>query len=88
MPERIGQPAGQPTPRTEPWPDGVIARYLTVAAATVDLTDNEDAARFRYNLACTGCPHQDVFDNEDDAHRNAQGHAERCRALPRPEATQ
>jgi hypothetical protein len=85
--DRIDPQQQKHDPRTEPWPDGVIARYLTVAAATVDLTDNEDAARFRYNLACTGCPHRDVFDNEDDAHRNAQGHAERCRALPRPAVT-
>lgn len=26
------------TPATEPWPDDVIARYLTVAGATVDIT--------------------------------------------------
>lgn len=25
-------------PRTEPWPDGVIARYLTVGGALVDLS--------------------------------------------------
>jgi hypothetical protein len=52
MQERNGQPQGQPTPsnpewlqsqqeyraRIEPWPPTVVARYLTVAGATVDIT--------------------------------------------------
>ncbi|MGW7786021.1 hypothetical protein [Streptomyces tricolor] len=77
------QPQPQP-PTPAPWPDGVIARYLTVAGATVDLRDNEDAARWRYDTKCTGCPHKDAFTAEEYAHHDAQAHAERCRALPRP----
>jgi len=33
--DRNDQPTQQPSPA--PWPDDVIARYLTVAGATVDL---------------------------------------------------
>lgn len=36
--DRSGQQPQQPTPRAEPWDEGVIARYLTVAGATVDIT--------------------------------------------------
>ena len=36
----------QPTPSTEPWPDGVIARYLNLAGATVDVK----ASHIRYEV--------------------------------------
>jgi hypothetical protein len=56
MQERIGQPQAQPTPA--PWPDGVIARYLTVAGATADVIDAMAPWRggTGHNLraACTG----------------------------------
>lgn len=72
---------------TDPWPDDVVARYLTVAGATVDLTgDALDAAG-----ACTGC--KTTFadsawraGNRARARQWAQEHAEKCRALPRPTA--
>lgn len=39
----------------EPWPDGVIARYLTVAGATVDLTHLK-TSKDSYTVAtCLGC---------------------------------
>lgn len=42
------------------WPDGVIARYLTVAGATVDLslrlTLPPDPEPFATLATCTGCP--------------------------------
>ncbi|GHH30139.1 hypothetical protein [Streptomyces rubradiris] len=81
----IQQPVS--TPWQVPWPEGTIARYWTVAGATVDLTDNGRAGSRRYDTKCTGCPHEDSFKFEDSAHRQAQAHAERCRALPRPEVT-
>jgi hypothetical protein len=77
--ERIGQPAGQPTPRTEPWPDGVIARYLTVAGALVDvshdmhlLTDTEP------NLTIARCGGENCAANHHElwasyAYRNDNG---------------
>lgn len=43
------------------WPEGVIARYLTVGGATVDLTltadpDDEEASDWdKTHAACTGC---------------------------------
>lgn len=69
------------------WPEGVIARYLTVGGALIDILDNEDAARWRYDTKCTGCPYKNAFTSEDAAHRDAQAHAEKCRALPRPAVT-
>lgn len=58
------------TPATEPWPEGVIARYLTVAGATVDLThgdrtyptpDGIGETRNHTLAACTGCPAAEEF---------------------------
>jgi hypothetical protein len=54
------------------WPEGVIARYLTVGGATVDLTlvqreqggyDVRGIARTRdrSRAACTGCPASEEF---------------------------
>lgn len=84
MQERIGQPAGQPTPRTEPWPQGVIARYLTVAGATVDVRGGGDSA----SMTCLGCGDGNASYVERRTRELAQGHAEKCRALPRPAAPQ
>lgn len=65
-----------------PWPAGVVARYLTVAGATVDVTGGGDRTGYR----CTGCPYgsSGPYWHESEAHRHAQSHAEKCRALPRP----
>lgn len=85
-------PAVQPwhervsTPWQLPWPDGCIARYFTVAGATVDITDNGKDEGWRYDVACTGCPRKDSFKIEDSVHRSAQAHASECRGLPRPQA--
>ncbi|MFJ8855118.1 hypothetical protein [Streptomyces sp. NPDC102437] len=70
----------QNTHATEPWPEGVIARYLTLAGATVDVTGGGDSTGYR----CTGCPYGSGQWREDIAHGHAQGHAETCRGLPRP----
>jgi hypothetical protein len=74
------------TPWQVPWPDGCIARYWTVAGATVDLTGGGD----RTYVRCTGCPYDmgGTWWSEDTAHERAQAHAESCRALPRPAVTQ
>lgn len=81
MEHRTDQPPQQPSPVTEPWEAGVIARYLTVGGATVDLTGGGHATRYR----CTGCGDgTDIGGNEGRAREIAQGHAEKCRALPRP----
>ncbi|PNE41611.1 hypothetical protein [Streptomyces noursei] len=66
------------------WPEGVIARYLTVVGSTVDLSGK------KYNTAgtCGGC--QEEFSESNYIARDlsaarhwAQAHAEMCRALPR-----
>lgn len=38
MQERNGTTQAQPSPAPGAWPEGVIARYLTVAGATVDIS--------------------------------------------------
>jgi hypothetical protein len=77
-------PSSAQTTQSAAWPEGVIARYLTVAGATVDTTDNGEDTYWRYDNACTGCTHKDGFLREDAARRDAQRHAEKCRALHRP----
>ncbi|MDT0381407.1 hypothetical protein RM572_21855 [Streptomyces sp. DSM 42041] len=65
------------------WPKGVVARYLTVAGATVDVTGSGHRTRYR----CTGCPEGiGAVWAESSAHKHAQSHAEKCRALPKPTA--
>lgn len=86
MSEKLLRPGPEPvsTPWQLPWPEGCIARYWTIAGATVDITDNGKTDGWRYDTKCTGCPHKDAFKIEDSAHRSSQGHASVCRALPRP----
>ncbi|MCG0065007.1 hypothetical protein L0F81_17180 [Streptomyces tricolor] len=49
------------------------------------MTDRTEESYWRYDTACGGCPHKDSFLSVEPARRDAQAHAERCRALPRPE---
>lgn len=79
--DRIHQAAQQPTP--DAWPEGVIARYLTVAGATVDVRGGEHSA----SMTCLGCGEGHASFGERRTHELAQGHAEKCRALPRPAVT-
>ena len=96
------------------WPEGVIARYLTVGGATVDVIDDATDNRPAYNSTthtargvCTGelCPETfaygkytydpDIYPMEDEDFRRcvarvgewAQSHAEKCRAMPKPDGT-
>lgn len=73
------------TPWQLPWPEGTIARYWTVAGATVDITRSDT----RVHVRCTGCPFSRTPGTswDETAHEIAQAHAETCRALPRPEAS-
>jgi len=68
--------------RTKPWPDGVHVRYLTVAGATVDVRGTEDDASYK----CWGCGDSTALYGGRRTKELAQGHAEKCRALPRPQA--
>ncbi|OXS35404.1 hypothetical protein [Streptomyces sp. XY006] len=75
-------------PASQPWPEGVIARYLTAAGATVDLKADETKPHHIDSAECTGCGFQIGWGSEHYARQDAQTHAERCRALPKPEAQQ
>ena len=86
------------TTQTSTWPEGVIARYLTVGGATVDITHADDPEATV--AACGGCPayqttewtrHAGRWDSgvtgsDKAAHAWAQSHAEVCRAMPKPTA--
>ena len=81
------------------WPEGVIARYLSVGGATVDVRNVAVSAG---TAACSGCQESEFFwrvtadcmggpehareMNAEDARHWAQDHAETCRAMPRPTA--
>lgn len=79
------------------WPEGVIARYLTVGGATVDLRHDYTGVADSVCSGCTtthrsngytGLPNPTV-EQQDAAAIGAgrqwsQEHAERCRAMPRP----
>lgn len=80
--------SAQPTTATS-WPKGVVARYLTVGGATVDVDDTP-------HWRCTGCPGTSygAYTNPWDTPftpaaiaEQAQTHAEKCRAMPKPEAS-
>jgi hypothetical protein len=101
--ERTDQQPQQPTPGTGPWAEGVIARYLTVAGATVDITYASHSGLIV--ATCTGCGNvertntggllTDPPEKEDariekalpESRELAQAHASECRALPRPAVT-
>ncbi|MFC9682704.1 hypothetical protein [Streptomyces sp. NPDC056948] len=67
---------------TEPWPEGVTARFVNLVGATVDVTGSGQRTRAR----CSGCifGKSELPATEGYTHDEAQRHAERCRALPRP----
>ncbi|WP_282084036.1 hypothetical protein [Streptomyces tendae] len=65
------------------WPDGVVARYLTVGGGNVDLTDDGDCVL----MLCAGCGFGDGHAYYPPAaHRLADRHAGKCRRVPRPTA--
>lgn len=75
------------------WPEGVIARYITVAwaaspTATVDVIDKGEDTHpmWRFELVCRGCGETFSSSSQYEVGDRAQKHAETCRALPRPEA--
>lgn len=57
------------TSTEDAWPEGVIARYLTVAGATVDITEIERNERgggvYVTAACCSGCPAAERFRWED-----------------------
>jgi hypothetical protein len=83
VPQSTSPTQQPPSPFAQPWPQGVIARYLTIAGATVDLTRTNDGKTVS---RCTGCGDARFPNSELFLRGEANSHAERCRALPRPEA--
>ncbi|WP_405960787.1 hypothetical protein OG235_27880 [Streptomyces sp. NBC_00024] len=80
--------AQPPSPRTEPWPDGVDARYQTIGGATIDLTySNITPHTKNADAICHGCGEVYAIDPEPITRKWAQAHAKKCRALPRPAVT-
>ncbi|MFE4867704.1 hypothetical protein [Streptomyces sp. NPDC056682] len=69
------------------WPEDVIARYLTLAGATVDLFRANPESTYIDSGHCTGCGHLIDWTAEEFGRKEAQRHAEKCRALPRPEGS-
>ncbi|CAM5250243.1 hypothetical protein SGLAM104S_01611 [Streptomyces glaucescens] len=117
MPNPTAQAQQPPSPIAAPWPEGVLARFITVGGATVDLLTHTFRTRYTgqgrpyvsdegrevdgFTWACLGCGATSAtngrnyirFDygrylptEDGEAREDAQTHAERCRALPRPEA--
>ncbi|WP_329521123.1 hypothetical protein [Spirillospora sp. NBC_01491] len=75
------------------WPEGVIARYATVGGGTVDVSDYEgspDGEPWMYS-ECLGCQDDEVSQGIRRANAFvaakswSQAHAERCRAMPKPD---
>lgn len=95
-------PSSARTTESAAWPGGVIARYVNVVGAHVDITYASHSGLI--TATCTGCGWVDLTDTggyaydppEKEAARvekalpesreYAQAHAEKCRALPRPTA--
>ncbi|ETK36095.1 hypothetical protein [Microbispora sp. ATCC PTA-5024] len=79
------------TINTTAWPEGVIARYLTVGGATVDIrVEKDDCGEGDDHVAaCTGCT-STFGSSKSDWNLQfmvrpwAQSHAEKCRAMPKP----
>jgi hypothetical protein len=89
------------------WPEGVIARYLTLGGSTVDIATRLNVHNppkpFAFLVTCSGCPEtkeishyrlrsvlqsweeHDPAEAEEAAREFAQAHAEKCRAMPRPD---
>lgn len=74
------------------WPEGIVARYLSVGGATVDISFAESSTlKGACEADCLGCGASDWIgiwnqpsNNEDECRTWAQQHAEKCRAMPKP----
>lgn len=65
---------------TQPWPDGVHTRYLTLGGAPIDVRGSHDHASYK----CWGCGDSTALYGDRRTKELANGHAGNCRALPRP----
>lgn len=79
--DRTQTPQAQHSPATQPWPQGVTHRYANLVGATVDIRQDTNGYS---HATCTGCPYGWTGD-DIGVHNRARKHAERCRAVPRPQ---
>lgn len=88
------------SPTATGWPEGVIARYLTVGGGVVDVRNDYTGAADSVCTSCTathlsyGCTslRNPTAEQQDaaaiaEARQWSQTHAARCRAMPKPEAS-
>ncbi|WP_329338525.1 hypothetical protein OG252_23860 [Streptomyces sp. NBC_01352] len=72
------------------WPEGVSARFLTLAGELLgdaDVTVDVSVDDIQANARCTACGSSSAaYGYRDTVREWAQEHAARCRALPRPTA--
>ena len=69
------------------WPEGVIARYVTVGGATVDLTvPASHTESYETDVACTGCPAKEVFSHYRTAYTVHAGIGPRSEDVHDPDA--
>ena len=74
-----------PSPFAQPWPEGVTHRYENLVGAAIDISRSPKTGNTL--AACKGCPWEWSSSSSVYAHSEAQAHAEKCRALPRPAVT-
>jgi hypothetical protein len=72
------------TTQTDTWPENVLARYLTIGGATVNLYNADQWSPV--SATCAGCSTSNLDGGPDaiNPKKWAQAHAERCRAMPKP----
>lgn len=74
---------------TNTWPEGVIARYLTLAGTsfadpTITVDVSKDGLDTKY--VCRGCQKEHSNFWEPTIQEQAQRHASQCSAMPKPTA--
>lgn len=70
--------------RIEP---NVLMRFLTQGGAAVELRKEVKRGRVVYPYLCLGCDYEfDNYSSVVSAREEANKHAEKCRAMPKPEA--
>jgi hypothetical protein len=70
--------------RTQP---NVLMRFLTQGGATVEVSKKTKRDRVVYPYLCLGCAYGfDNYSSVGPARDEANAHAEKCRAMPKPGA--
>lgn len=84
---RTHQPQEEPKADNS-WPEGTIARYLTLAgAALADGDITVDLSQAGHKAQCRGCGDNQGNSFDYPVRQWALAHAASCRAMPRPPAS-